>query len=110
MSIENEQLGSKNHLPWSMSVSLLSVPLIEGVKMRAQSDFLNFLEALKTNPTIAKNRPPFLLRTLQSKACRSAVMFGDTLSFAEGQNLISKLSECSLPFICAHGRPTIAPI
>ena len=107
--VVNEHLGAKNGVQ-SLSVSLLSVPLIEGVKMRAQSDFLNFLEALKTNPTIAKNRPPFLLRTLQSKACRSAVMFGDTLSFAEGQNLISKLSECSLPFICAHGRPTIAPI
>ena len=51
-----------------------------------------------------------LLDILQSRACRSAIMFGDELTNAEGKALIFRLSNCSMPFICAHGRPTLAPM
>ena len=93
-----------------MKINLISIPIIEGIKMRIHSDFIQFIDALKSTPSVSKYRPPFLIRTLQSRACRSAIMFGDELTNAEGKALISRLSNCSMPFICAHGRPTLAPM
>ncbi|QLQ81422.1 hypothetical protein HG537_0F01830 [Torulaspora globosa] len=54
--------------------------------------------------------PDVFREILKSKACRSAIMFGDTLSKAECSFLIKKLAECWMPFQCAHGRPSIVPL
>ena len=37
-------------------------------------------------------------------------MFNDELTVAECTSLIRRLAECSLPFQCAHGRPSMAPL
>lgn len=37
-------------------------------------------------------------------------MFGDVLSTEECGKLITDLALCDLPFQCAHGRPTCAPL
>ncbi|CAH8509219.1 unnamed protein product [Heterobilharzia americana] len=47
---------------------------------------------------------------LQSRACHSAIRFGSKLNKNQMKLLISQLSECRLPFQCAHGRPTCALI
>jgi hypothetical protein len=47
---------------------------------------------------------------LISKACRGAIMFGDTLSREQCQKLLFSLRQCALPFQCAHGRPTLVPL
>ncbi|KAH9496180.1 hypothetical protein Btru_012215 [Bulinus truncatus] len=39
-----------------------------------------------------------------------AVKFGDILSKEECQSLLSSLASCDLPFQCAHGRPSVAPL
>lgn len=44
------------------------------------------------------------------RACRSAVMFGDTLSIPECTSLVKKLAICRMPFLCAHGRPSAIPL
>ncbi|OAR00030.1 hypothetical protein LLEC1_00477 [Akanthomyces lecanii] len=73
--------------------------------------------------------PSGLLELLHSRACRSemtsfdsvrikladqcrsgAIMFNDELTLAECTSLIRKLAQCSLPFQCAHGRPSMAPL
>ncbi|KAI9145291.1 hypothetical protein BKA69DRAFT_1172273, partial [Paraphysoderma sedebokerense] len=54
--------------------------------------------------------PRGILEVLHSKACRSAIMFGDRLTNAQCQRIIGRLAECSLPFQCAHGRPSMSPI
>lgn len=54
--------------------------------------------------------PEVFREIFNSKACRSAIMFGDTLSKNECSFLIKKLAECWLPFQCAHGRPSIVPL
>lgn len=56
------------------------------------------------------NIPQSILGMLNSRACRSAVMFNDTLSLAECRLLINKLSKTRFPFICAHGRPSMIPL
>lgn len=54
--------------------------------------------------------PSFLMDFFNSKACRSAIMFGDELTKLECQVLINDLSKCVLPFQCAHGRPSVIPL
>jgi DNA mismatch repair protein MLH3 len=39
-----------------------------------------------------------------------AIKFGDKLANETSQELLSSLASCDLPFQCAHGRPSIAPL
>ena len=39
-----------------------------------------------------------------------AIKFGDKLSVDECITLIGQLSQCNLPFQCAHGRPSLIPV
>ncbi|KAI9671871.1 MAG: DNA mismatch repair protein [Alyxoria varia] len=54
--------------------------------------------------------PQQILDMINSRACRSAIMFNDVLSRADCQDLVSRLAECALPFQCAHGRPSMIPL
>ncbi|KAG0671529.1 DNA mismatch repair protein [Maudiozyma exigua] len=54
--------------------------------------------------------PAFYLEIFNSKACRSAIMFGDQLTKTECSLLIKNLGKCQQPFQCAHGRPSLVPI
>ncbi|KAK9448601.1 uncharacterized protein V1518DRAFT_289974 [Limtongia smithiae] len=47
---------------------------------------------------------------LNARACRGAVMFGDTLSLSECAALVGRLAACRFPFQCAHGRPSMVPL
>ena len=50
--------------------------------------------------------PVGLVEMVNSRACRSAIMFNDVLDNAQCKELLAKLVECTLPFQCAHGRPS----
>lgn len=39
-----------------------------------------------------------------------AIKFNDSLSKEACHSLVASLSSCQLPFQCAHGRPSIAPL
>lgn len=54
--------------------------------------------------------PQIVIDIINTKACRSAIMFGDKLTLGEMTHLVEKLFECNQPFICAHGRPSIVPL
>jgi len=54
--------------------------------------------------------PRAILEILNSRACRSAVMFNDKLSLEECRQLVGRLAECAFPFQCAHGRPSMVPL
>ncbi|KAJ5570866.1 hypothetical protein N7535_004526 [Penicillium sp. DV-2018c] len=54
--------------------------------------------------------PQGIVDLLNSRACRTAIMFNDLLSIKECRTLISKLARCAFPFQCAHGRPSMVPI
>jgi len=53
---------------------------------------------------------PVIFKVLASYACHSAIRFGDALSKETCVKMVKALSECQLPFQCAHGRPSIAPL
>lgn len=54
--------------------------------------------------------PRGLIDMLNSRACRSAIMFNDELSIVQCQELLSELSKCAFPFMCAHGRVSMVPL
>lgn len=54
--------------------------------------------------------PQGIVDLLNSRACRTAIMFNDPLSIEECQALVSRLARCAFPFQCAHGRPSMVPI
>jgi DNA mismatch repair protein MLH3 len=54
--------------------------------------------------------PRGLVDFVNSRACRSAIMFNDELSTQQCVELVSKLSKCVFPFMCAHGRPSMVPL
>ena len=54
--------------------------------------------------------PPAINNVLCSFACHGAIRFGDALTLAECKSIIGSLARCKLPFQCAHGRPSIAPL
>ncbi|KAF7193575.1 DNA mismatch repair protein MLH3 [Pseudocercospora fuligena] len=56
------------------------------------------------------NMPFHMLQLLNSRACRSAIMFNDRLSVQECQELVVKLGKCVFPFVCAHGRVGMVPV
>jgi len=59
---------------------------------------------------VALPLPRALKDILATQACRKAIMFGDSLSVTECQYLLNQLSNTKNPFVCAHGRPTVAPL
>ncbi|XP_073158982.1 DNA mismatch repair protein MLH3 isoform X2 [Henckelia pumila] len=89
-------------------VKLLAVPCIVGVNL-TDSDLLEFLQQLDDTDG-SSTIPPSVHRILNSKACRGAIMFGDTLLPSECSLIVEELKQTSLCFQCAHGRPTTVPL
>ncbi|KAK4102509.1 hypothetical protein N658DRAFT_495213 [Parathielavia hyrcaniae] len=54
--------------------------------------------------------PEGILELLNSRACRSAIMFNDPLTTEQCSDLVHCLASCALPFQCAHGRPSMVPL
>ncbi|KAK0737265.1 hypothetical protein B0T21DRAFT_364767 [Apiosordaria backusii] len=56
------------------------------------------------------NCPEGIIELINSRACRSAIMFNDVLTTAQCSELVQKLAACAFPFQCAHGRPSMVPL
>lgn len=54
--------------------------------------------------------PQGILDMLNSRSCRSAIMFNDVLSLDDCRALVTNLAACKFPFQCAHGRPSMVPL
>ncbi|KAM3072553.1 DNA mismatch repair protein [Clarireedia jacksonii] len=54
--------------------------------------------------------PRGMLELLNSRACRSAIMFDDELSLEECKELVTRLAATRFPFMCAHGRVSLVPL
>nr|KYP66578.1 DNA mismatch repair protein mutL [Cajanus cajan] len=91
-----------------MAITLVAVPCILGVKLN-DVDLQEFLQQLADTDG-SSTMPPSVLRVLNLKACRGAIMFGDSLLPSECSLLIEELKQTSLCFQCAHGRPTTVPL
>ncbi|KAK5112192.1 hypothetical protein LTR85_011625 [Meristemomyces frigidus] len=54
--------------------------------------------------------PKGIIDMLNSRACRSAIMFNDVLSVDQCERLLADLGKCAFPFMCAHGRVSMVPL
>lgn len=54
--------------------------------------------------------PEGLVDIINSRACRSAIMFNDELDMDRSRDLVKSLARCAFPFVCAHGRPSMVPL
>ncbi|XP_077477620.1 DNA mismatch repair protein Mlh3 isoform X2 [Stigmatopora argus] len=68
------------------------------------------MELLRSTGTVKGTLPLTVLKVLASVACHGAIKFNDQLNRDECHSLVASLSSCQLPFQCAHGRPSIAPL
>ncbi|CAI9272212.1 unnamed protein product [Lactuca saligna] len=84
--------------------TLIAVPCILGVNL-TDADLLEFLKQLADTDG-SSILPPAVVRVLNTKACRGAIMFGDALLPSECSLIVEELKKTSLCFQCAHGRPT----
>jgi DNA mismatch repair protein MLH3 len=90
------------------AVVVTHVPLVCGVALTA-TDLRLYLHQLEQTGG-AGGPPPAITRVLNSKACRGAVMFGQELRPSQCAEVVEQLKETQLCFVCAHGRPTVAPL
>ena len=118
--------------PTRCTVTVTSLPEVIAERCRLQpSILLNLLRSIAwsdasttavpahPNPdvdsvnvvNIARPLPPKeLLDLINSRACRSAIMFNDALTREESSELMARLSQTKMPFQCAHGRNSMIPL
>ncbi|XP_029349609.1 DNA mismatch repair protein Mlh3 isoform X2 [Echeneis naucrates] len=68
------------------------------------------IELLRSTGRVRGTLPLTVQKVLASLACHGAIKFNNSLSRDECHSLVASLSSCQLPFQCAHGRPSIAPL
>lgn len=112
LGINRQQVIEVTHLPHLIAERCRHEPrvLIEMLRREIWSQHRRSRYEFPENSTWISRMgkcPDGLLDMVNSRACRSAIMFNDILSRAECQELLRKLSRCTLPFQCAHGRPSM---
>ena len=98
---------------------LLTLPTLSGIGFNRSaslsvSDFLSIISIMDNDADwggFGKNRFLKLLPSVRnmfaSKACRTAVMVGDSLTPNRMQEIVKSLTNLHQPWNCPHGRPTI---
>ncbi|GAB7361501.1 hypothetical protein MBLNU230_g1557t1 [Neophaeotheca triangularis] len=86
-------------------------------KTKNRSIAPNNASSTQASPELAPNWlhalpscPKGVIDLLNSRACRSAVMFNDVLTVGECAALLERLAGCVFPFVCAHGRVGMVPV
>ncbi|KAE8145399.1 hypothetical protein BDV25DRAFT_164783 [Aspergillus avenaceus] len=85
----------------------------EGEKGPSSNQAILLEDSIPENGTsldMLNNCPQGIIDLLNSRACRTSVMFNDVLTIDECQHLVKRLARCVFPFQCAHGRPSMIPI
>ncbi|KAF3037593.1 DNA mismatch repair protein [Didymella keratinophila] len=120
--------GRSDHTDGKISVTALPPAISERCKADPQvlisflrSAVWKYVESPPLSPSVPNDEsiswvrmiatcPPGLVDMVNSRACRSAIMFNDELDMDECKALVTKLADCVFPFMCAHGRPSMVPI
>ncbi|KAL7750179.1 hypothetical protein RI367_004352 [Sorochytrium milnesiophthora] len=84
-------------------ITVTQVPAVAADRLLGDDSVLGDLifarmHDLQSTPGISSTMPRGLLELLHSKACRSAIMFGDQLSLSNCRALVSALSRTDFPF------------
>ncbi|CUS07104.1 unnamed protein product [Tuber aestivum] len=96
----------------SLAIDILRrhIPVLEDTSTMALPSSTPTASSLDPHAPLLSRCPAALADMVNSRACRSAIMFNDPLELGECRVLIGKLAECKFPFQCAHGRPSMIPL
>ncbi|PUU78916.1 hypothetical protein B9Z19DRAFT_981062 [Tuber borchii] len=96
----------------SLAIDILRrhIPVLEDTTTTAHPTPTSAALSSDPHAPLLSNCPAALADMVNSRACRSAIMFNDPLKLDECRVLIGKLAECKFPFQCAHGRPSMIPL
>jgi len=99
-----ETLGFIFKFPSDNSIEISEIPnFLE--KEDLSQYFENFVEFFENESIGEHSLDIFLRRTIEYKACRGAIMFGDKLEKVEMQKILKDLKDTKFKWLCAHGRP-----
>lgn len=101
-----------SHFP-ALAIELLRTELWaieDGSRKPITSTTTNREPSPTTWLSLLPRMPTKLLHMIQSRACRSAIMFNDILPTAECRDTVTNLGNCIFPFVCAHGRCGVVPV
>ena len=89
-------------------IKLKTIPMSRNT-IFGKSDVDELLHILNEGSDVLGGTPrPSKVRSMfASRACRSSVMIGDSLSKNDMYRLVSQLSTLEQPWNCPHGRPTM---
>lgn len=97
--------------PPGYRVQLSSTSICKGQGMDVYLDKSDIEELLNVAIESPSALPSYNLKKVKdlaaSRACRKSVMIGDKLSESQMKSIVSKMSNLSNPWVCAHDRPTI---
>jgi DNA mismatch repair protein MLH3 len=95
----------------ALSLTVVQVPSIHSEPLSVQ-DLLEFVQYVSEHAQSPDSilRPPAFMRVLASQACHGAIRFGDELNHSQCETLLKNLTNTTIPFQCAHGRPSVAPL
>ncbi|KAF0302698.1 DNA mismatch repair protein Mlh3 [Amphibalanus amphitrite] len=82
----------------------------EWTAQRAAAVLAQLADQLTESRGAAAALPAALADVYHSLACHSAVRFGDPLPLSVCERLVTQLSGCRRPLVCAHGRPSVVPL
>jgi DNA mismatch repair ATPase MutL len=87
---------------------IYSIPVVDGV---AVDDIGIFVDCVNESCDGIQGRfPKCLMHKFQTRACKRAIKFGDTIGEERAHELVQQLSKCKWPNHCAHGRTVTAPV
>jgi hypothetical protein len=90
------------------SWQLFSVPLVDGTVVDRVNGLIEFVSEIQRG--VRRDIPGCIIHTLQTRACKRAIKFGNVIGDETAQELVFQLSKCRSPNHCAHGRTVAAPI
>ena len=107
---EGQNFFTKSYQSFGKNFYIKTIPEIHGFKYGVE-DFYDVLAILKNKPENKKVIFPKMLRDFASKSCRTAIMIGDSLPFADMKVVVDKMKGMQSPWYCPHGRPStiVAP-
>ncbi|NHJ04560.1 MAG: DNA mismatch repair endonuclease MutL [Candidatus Heimdallarchaeota archaeon] len=102
VGIELEYFGGNTYL-------VRRLPVIMGL-VKTENDIKNFLDELRKDIANIKDINERIDLILKTMACHSVVRAGEAITLTKTTQILKDLSNCSYPFTCPHGRPTIIRI
>ena len=92
--------------------SLSTIPSILG---RTQKNYQELIEQTINDLENYTRQSQKTIHNLQEEiitmmSCRASVKAGDTMTIPQIKNLLKKLTECTLPYTCPHGRAIVIKI